>query len=173
MCWARFNTFTFKLVTTNTQITIAYSCPASVFWPPPTYDGSEFNMSSSAQPPYNEHEKQWLKENFGNEFKFLRTHGLSIYKEDERAEGRAMAREMMRRDDEGEDDGDDFEAELERNSNAHFADHHFSGPELDWIEGNYGNSENFLLSYGLKFYKDEDCREGKQILRQLVAHGGR
>lgn len=37
-------------------------------------------------------EKKWLKENFGNEFKFLRLYGLNIFKEEDREEGRAILR---------------------------------------------------------------------------------
>ena len=59
------------------------------------------------EPPYTPGEKQWLKEHYGNEFKFLRLFNLNIHKEVHRDAGRALARAMMKQsidDDEGEDD---------------------------------------------------------------------
>ncbi|ETS86608.1 hypothetical protein PFICI_00436 [Pestalotiopsis fici W106-1] len=47
---------------------------------------------------YTTEEKAWLKKYHGNEYKFLQSHGLSIYKEDQREEGRAIARNMMQMD---------------------------------------------------------------------------
>ena len=38
--------------------------------------------------PLTQEERAWIKEHWGNEFKFLRGHGLRIYKGDEREEGR-------------------------------------------------------------------------------------
>lgn len=49
----------------------------------------------NGDPPYDDDEKQWLKENFGNEFKFLMMYGLKIHDEDDRAEGRAIVRAFM------------------------------------------------------------------------------
>ncbi|RJE25155.1 hypothetical protein PHISCL_02494 [Aspergillus sclerotialis] len=43
-------------------------------------------------------EKAWLKTHYGNEFKFLRSHGLRIYNKKERAEGRSIIRDMMSKD---------------------------------------------------------------------------
>ncbi|KAF4984518.1 hypothetical protein FZEAL_314 [Fusarium zealandicum] len=40
-------------------------------------------------------EKQWLKRHWGSEFKFLASYGLSIYKEDDREEGRATLRAII------------------------------------------------------------------------------
>lgn len=40
-------------------------------------------------------EKQWLKEHWGGEFRFLANHGLSIYKEEDREEGRTILRAIM------------------------------------------------------------------------------
>lgn len=52
---------------------------------------------------------------------------------------------------------------------AHVADYNFTSDELDFIERGWGNSEMFMLSYGLKFYKDGDCEEAKAIVRALMA----
>jgi len=47
---------------------------------------------------YTEAEKNWLKKHHGNEFKFLQTMGLSIYKEEDREEGRTILRGFMKND---------------------------------------------------------------------------
>ncbi|KAL8915366.1 MAG: hypothetical protein Q9171_000236 [Xanthocarpia ochracea] len=141
--------------------------------------------------PLTKSEKTWLKDNFGDEFHFLRAYGLSIYEEEDREEGRRILRALMddgSLDDDGTDDDgstednedseddedrdpgspDSFERELEEDPTSHFADRHFSAQELDWIKKNHGHSANFLLSYGLKFYDDEDCKQGKAIVQAFV-----
>ena len=50
--------------------------------------------------PLSKEEKSWLKKHFGNEFRFLREFGFSIYKEEDRADGRALLRTIMREDEE-------------------------------------------------------------------------
>ncbi|KAF2997779.1 hypothetical protein E8E14_002463 [Neopestalotiopsis sp. 37M] len=47
---------------------------------------------------YTTKEKAWLKKHWGNEHKFLQAYGLSIYKEDEREEGRALVRDLVQPD---------------------------------------------------------------------------
>ena len=49
--------------------------------------------------PYTAAEKAWLKKHYGGEFHFLAVYGLSIYKEEDREEGRGIARAMMANDD--------------------------------------------------------------------------
>lgn len=61
------------------------------------------NGKPAENTPYTVEEKQWLKENWKDEFHFLRAHGLSIYKEEDRAQGRSNVRAMMRAD--AEDEG--------------------------------------------------------------------
>ena len=39
-----------------------------------------------------------MKDNYGGEFKFLSSHGLNIYKDDHREEGRAIAQGYMKMD---------------------------------------------------------------------------
>lgn len=67
-------------------------------------------------------------------------------------------------------DPDDFLRELELDPTSHAADYHFSEQELKWIKMHYQNATNFLYSYGLKFYDDDDCQEGKVILKELMAN---
>jgi hypothetical protein len=44
---------------------------------------------------YATEERRWLRDNFGGESHFLQTHGLSIYRDEDREEGRAIARALM------------------------------------------------------------------------------
>jgi len=67
-----------------------------------------------------------------------------------------------------ESDPEDFLRELERDPSSHFADRHFSEKELKWIKKRFGNSRNFLVNCSLKFYDDDDCRNGKRYLQALM-----
>ncbi|KAF2277045.1 uncharacterized protein EI97DRAFT_432658 [Westerdykella ornata] len=126
---------------------------------------------------YTAEEKAWLKKNYKGEYHFLLEHGLSIHKEEDREEGRAMVRAFMDEDEEemdsasdedhlydrgGDDDDDDDDLE------GHMADYHFDAKSLDWIEKHYGNSMNFMFSHGLKFYDDDDCAEAKMIVGLMM-----
>ena len=147
----------------------------------------QIEASTKAEnPSYTAKEKQWLKQNFGNEFHFLRDYGLSIYKEDKRAEGRLIARSLMDADlassgededeqgysdtdeEEEEDEISSFEKELDERPEAHFADHYFTDDQLDWIEKHYKCSSDFLATHALKIYDDEDCREGVAIAEEMM-----
>lgn len=135
-------------------------------------------------PPCTQEERDWLKKHFDGEFKFLREYGLSIYKDEDREEGRQILRALMEgdlgeetstRSEKARVEGDDepeeenqFLRELEERPESHAADYHFSKDELEWIEKHYGYSSNFLMSFGLKFYDDEDCQEGKSIVQQSM-----
>ncbi|KAK4167797.1 hypothetical protein QBC43DRAFT_137198 [Cladorrhinum sp. PSN259] len=118
---------------------------------------------------YTAYEKEWLKKHWGSEFKFLQAYELSIYKGKDREEGRRIVRGILaqNRDDEDGKDGEESSGN-EWNPEGHFADYHFSNNELDFIEGGWGDSANFMFSFGLKFYNDEDCREAKEIVRGLM-----
>ncbi|KAG7408506.1 hypothetical protein Forpe1208_v011969 [Fusarium oxysporum f. sp. rapae] len=50
--------------------------------------------------PLRANENAWVKKHYGDEFKFLQAHGLSIFKEEDRAEGRIMVRTMISCDNE-------------------------------------------------------------------------
>ncbi|KAH7114850.1 hypothetical protein EDB81DRAFT_295166 [Dactylonectria macrodidyma] len=121
---------------------------------------------AAANVPLAPSEKAWLKKHFESEFKFLQVHGLSIYKEEDREEGRTILRAIMSNGEDeapSDDEFDDFDPE------AHFADHHFSLAELDWINSGYGNSRDFMACFGLKFFNEEDCDEARAIARAMVA----
>jgi hypothetical protein len=67
-------------------------------------DGGKGKAKAEAAPsaPYTEEEKGWLKREWGDEFKFLTTYGLSIYKDEDRDEGRRIVRAMMEVDEDGD-----------------------------------------------------------------------
>ncbi|KAM3516044.1 hypothetical protein MY11210_000326 [Beauveria gryllotalpidicola] len=48
--------------------------------------------------PLSDGEKRWLKDHYGGEFQFLRSFGLSIYKDEDREQGRQIMRVMMSKD---------------------------------------------------------------------------
>ena len=43
-------------------------------------------------------------------------------------------------------------------------------PTLNSIYASFGGWQNFLLSYGLKPYNDDDVEEGKKIAQTLLEH---
>ena len=126
--------------------------------------------------PYTEEEKEWLKQNWGGEFRFLRAHLLKIHDEQDRAEGRRIVRAMMH-DSDDEEDIESFTLSYTNGRGAklivpyadrHMADYHFSEKELISIEKHFGNSASFLMTYGLKFYDDDHCKEGKRIAQAMM-----
>ena len=68
------------------------------------WDAHQAGQQSIPMVPYNEDarystdEKVWLKKNYGGEYNFLQNLGLSIYKEEDRIEGRSMVRSWMTED---------------------------------------------------------------------------
>ena len=134
---------------------------------------------SSQVAPYTVEEKEWLKENWGGEFRFLHAHLLKIHDEEDRAEGRRIVRAMMHDSDDSDGDGDDGSFTISYtngrgkepdipHAEGHMAHYHFSKKELTWIEKHFGNSASFLAIYGLKFYDDDDCEEGKRIAQAMM-----
>ena len=64
---------------------------------------STFNLGVTAghepdAPPYTAEEERWLKDAYGGEYHFLASYQLSIFKEDDREEGRRIARGLVERD---------------------------------------------------------------------------
>ncbi|USP77744.1 hypothetical protein yc1106_05018 [Curvularia clavata] len=122
-------------------------------------------------PPYTDEEKSFLKTNFRDEYHFLLQHGLKIHSDEDRAEGRRILRAIMREDDEEDSDGepeDDEDDGSEFDLEGHQADYNFSAEQLDWIGEHYGNSEAFMISYGLRFYDDDDLEEAKVIADAMM-----
>ncbi|CAO2649753.1 Nn.00g010450.m01.CDS01 [Neocucurbitaria sp. VM-36] len=131
---------------------------------------NELFTSGQNAASYTAEETAFLKKNYGSEFHFLIQHGLKIHVQEDREEGRAILRAVMREgemseEEESDDREDDFdESEFE----GHQADYNFTNRQLDWIEKNYHNSEHFMISYGLKFYDDEDLQEAKVIVEAMM-----
>ncbi|KAF2016850.1 hypothetical protein BU24DRAFT_431801 [Aaosphaeria arxii CBS 175.79] len=126
---------------------------------------------SDEVPPLTSDEKDYLKRNWGDEYHLLIQHGLSIYKDEDRAVGRELLRATRLMDGEGEDDEDeedDEDVDEFSSFEGHQVDYNFSEKELDWIERNFGTAVNFMQTYGLKFYVDEDCEEAKIIARAMM-----
>jgi hypothetical protein len=125
---------------------------------------------------YTAEETAFLKKNYGSEFKFLFQYGLKIHNEEDREEGRAILRAIMCEDSESEDgdslsqegEDDDLDEESEFDFEGHQADYNFTERQLDWIEKYYRNSEQFMISYGLKFYDEEDLEEAKAIVEAMM-----
>jgi hypothetical protein len=150
--------------------------------------------STQQNPLYTLEEKRWLKVHYGDEFHFLQAYGLSIYKDEDREEGRVIMRGFMAEessqgkelvdallgsDDEGDSipdedtsggDEDEDEDEDENDLDGHMADYHFDAESLEWIKQYYGNSMNFMFSYGLKFYDDDDCKEAIAIVHAMMSN---
>ncbi|KAL6691286.1 hypothetical protein J3F84DRAFT_352637 [Trichoderma pleuroticola] len=123
----------------------------------------------AGEQPYAAEEKAWLKKHCQGGYKLLILYGLSIYGEEERAEGRAIVRAMMsadKDDDETEDTEDDDDDEF-----PHLADYHFDDKELAWINKYYQNSGTFMSSYSLKFYDDGDYAEATGLVKAFMIDG--
>ncbi|RII13658.1 hypothetical protein CUC08_Gglean004428 [Alternaria sp. MG1] len=129
-------------------------------------------LSTPAQnaAPYTAEEIAFLKKNYGSEFHFLMQHGLETFSDEDRQEGQAILRAIMQESDVSEEeDIDDNEDDLDESEfEGHQADYNFTERQLDWIERNFRNSEQFMYSYGLKFYDDEDLEAAKAIAEVMV-----
>lgn len=91
---------------------------------------------------------------------------------DDREQGRRIARAMMEQDyynEQSEADDYDENDAFEQSFEGHFADYHFRDEELEYIKDGWGDSESFMVSYGLKFFDDEDCAQAKRTVRDLMA----
>ncbi|CAG9983034.1 unnamed protein product [Clonostachys byssicola] len=62
------------------------------------------STQEDGEKPLNASEKAYLKENWGDEFHFLRDHGLKIYNEEDRSDGRAILRAFRKSDSLPEED---------------------------------------------------------------------
>ena len=124
--------------------------------------------SQNSAPLLTQIEKAWLKKHWGNEFHFLRSYCLSIYREEDREEGRRILRAIMS----GDNDNDakivdeiNSPPDQQEGPRSNMTDLEFAEPELDWINRNYDNSHHFLSSHGLKFHDDNDFQTGKAIVQ--------
>ncbi|KAJ4006020.1 hypothetical protein NW752_001265 [Fusarium irregulare] len=117
--------------------------------------------------PLTTEEKQWLKDHWGSEFKFLMSHGLDISKEDDREEGRSILRAIMAGSDSddshsGLDDPNEYRPEVQ------LAESYFDADQVKFIKKHYGDPLTFMITFGLKFYNAEDCEEARSIVGSLM-----
>ncbi|RSM06873.1 hypothetical protein CEP52_005531 [Fusarium oligoseptatum] len=135
----------------------------SLYWP--ESERMRFEASKAqAEAFLSDSERAWLKEHWGNEFKFLAAYELSIYKDEDREEGRAIMRTMMAKEKESRENAHD---------DSHLVDHYFSDDELEDIELQFGNSKIFLEEeLGFSIYNDEHCRAAKRNIREFLGKTG-
>lgn len=122
----------------------------------------------AGQQPYTAEEKAWLKKHYQGEYKFLMIHGLSIYDEEDREEGRAIMRAFISFD---EDDDEVEEEEDDDDVFTHFADYLFDSKERAWISKHYQNCATFMSSYGLKLYDPDDCQGAQHLVMEFMRDG--
>jgi hypothetical protein len=124
-------------------------------------------------PPLTKEEKQYLKEHYGGEYRFLRLYQLSIYEEEDREEGRRILRAFMSESEDADDDqdsieSDEFLAEMEEDPTSHVADYKFDSHQLDLLRTHHGHSGNFMRCCGLKPWDDDDCDEALSIVKAFM-----
>jgi hypothetical protein len=146
--------------------------------------------------PLTSEEKQWLKNHWGNEFKFLMSHDLNINKDEDREEGRSILRAIMAGSDDddsdvglgysndddsddsdvglgysNDDDSDDSDVGLGYSNDDHpgvLAEPYFDADKLKFIKKHYSDPPTFMITFGLKFYKADDCEEARSIIGSLM-----
>ena len=129
-----------------------------------TSDSTE-PKASRGVPPYTDEEQALIVKQYRSEFHFLQDLGLSIHKDEDREEGRRALRIFKHAadhpsEDESEDDEFDF--------TGHQVDYAFTSTELEKIEKHYKNAEQFMVTYGLKFYDDGDIQEAKTVVTAMM-----
>jgi hypothetical protein len=133
---------------------------------------AQTHNNKQTSPPLTTEEKNYLKKHWGGDFKCLMMYELSIYKEEDRKEGRSILRAIMTEDTEEEaedaDESNDFLTDLERDPSSHVAEYKFTSDQLDFLKKQYGHSGSFMLSYGLKPWDDGDCGEAVSIVKALM-----
>ncbi|RMZ90157.1 hypothetical protein DV736_g2624, partial [Chaetothyriales sp. CBS 134916] len=139
------------------------------------------NIHQQSSPPYTADEKQWITTYYGNEYRFLLVHGLSIYKDEDREEGREIVRALMLKDGpwaksypEGSalgkknDNSDHASEDSDEDYEESMADHLFDEKSLRMIKTYYGTSMNFMHSFGLRIYELDDWNEAQAIANEMM-----
>lgn len=132
-------------------------------------------------------ERAWLKEHWGDEFRFLLAHELNMYNEDDRREGSMIMRMTMAEEDDqrrkrqerGYEDLTEQsvfanmpELLLDR-CNSHLANQHFSDAEREWIDIYHGDLKTFLDWYRFRLYEPDELKEAKERLQWLMWIGAK
>ena len=98
-------------------------------------DASDGGKPIGTTGSYTTAEMAWLKQHFKDDDHFLRQYGLSIHKEEDREEGRAMLRAFMADDasdggsseNDSDDDTNSFLDEMEDDPTSHVTNYNFTG----------------------------------------------
>ncbi|MCJ1330365.1 hypothetical protein MMC10_007048 [Thelotrema lepadinum] len=136
-------------------------------------NGEEESESGSEDegPFYSTREEEYLEKNYGGELKFLQLLQLDIDKRKDRVKVRRAVHAMMSYVS-SEHDEEEYREWLEEPKGkwaAHFADKHFTASQLVWMKLEYDESSfEFLMSYKLSPFKDEDCVKGEEILQEHI-----
>lgn len=96
--------------------------------------------------------QQWLRKNSLSEVQFLRAHGLSIDKDEDRDEGRNILRGLML-----------GETAPSRGGRSDVGGRYTEG-EKRWLKENWGNEFLFLRAYGMS----KDREAGRKLVRAFV-----
>jgi hypothetical protein len=121
---------------------------------------------------YTAAEKQWLKDEWRDEFHFLRAYRLSVYKDEDREEGRAIVRAFIREDDEDQAEGglptaddnaeeplDEGPVEFEEDDIAYQMAEMHVGEEYGLDPGEYGDDQEEEWEEGAEGEQEEDCMD--------------
>jgi hypothetical protein len=121
---------------------------------------------------YTAAKKQWLKDEWRDEFHFLRAYRLSIYKDEDREEGRAIVRAFIREDDEDQAEGglptaddnaeeplDEGPVEFEEDDIAYQMAEMHVGEEYGLDPGEYGDDQEEEWEEGAEGEQEEDCMD--------------
>ena len=123
---------------------------------------------------YTVEEEAWIKQHYQNEWQFLRKHGLSMHKDEDREEGRAIARALMTSDD--DDDDDNYMKASSSNPGVRreqVSSEPYTEEEKLWLRRlAFFDEASFLKQNGLSIEKAEDREEGKAKFRKFLARSG-
>lgn len=142
----------------------------AVYWPETERDRFATTQGDS---PYgmSDSERAWLKEHWGDEFRFLLNHKLNMYDEGERRQGRKIMMTDMADESRGRDSQSTLRnvpEALRDRYNTLLAVLNFSDTEVEWIEVRYGDLKTFLDWFRFKLYEPDELKGAKQHLRWLM-----
>ena len=160
----------------------------SVIWDTLKKMGGTALAKEMTKKRYNRRQLSWLKRNYGDEAKFLQSHGLSIEVHEDRNRGAQTVVDEMEASikDPGERDAlyaveehDDPKIEHYREEGfvsisgssdkvLTMADSLFEKDSLEYIRKHYEDSGRFMLSYGLRPWDEDDCDDAKRIVRKSM-----
>lgn len=140
---------------------------------PQDSQGANASDAANGRPPrYSPEEKAWLKKNYGNEFKFLRAHGLKIYKESDRQLGEDIMRGMMATEASGNSNRAGSPADESDGLSPDEPGRPYTKAERKWLHNGYGGEKAFLRRSGLDMNNQRDRDEGRKLVRAMMRDDG-